>query len=94
MSGYRWVPMIVFLILLIHGASIGLTDDEAYYWVLGQTPAWGYGYHPPMVAWITALSDALLGWTAPSHPLRVRLASAALTSGILWVLRACLAPHG
>ena len=94
MSGYRWVPWLLFLILLIHGGSIELTDDEAYYWVLGQTPAWGYGYHPPMVAWMTGISDALLNWTAADNPLRVRLASAAITSGILWVLLRALIEQG
>jgi Dolichyl-phosphate-mannose-protein mannosyltransferase len=45
---------LLFLILIIHGATIGLTDDEAYYWVLAQKPALGYAYHPPMVAWVIA----------------------------------------
>jgi hypothetical protein len=51
----------LFLVILIHGSAIGLTDDEAYYWVLAQKPALGYAYHPPMVAWLIALSQALLG---------------------------------
>jgi 4-amino-4-deoxy-L-arabinose transferase-like glycosyltransferase len=51
----------LFAILMVHGATIGLTDDEAYYWVLAQKPALGYAYHPPMVAWLIALSQALVG---------------------------------
>lgn len=48
--------------MLAHGASIGLTDDEAYYWVLAQTPSLGYAYHPPAIAWLIAGTEALLGW--------------------------------
>ncbi len=51
----------LFAILMIHGTTIGLTDDEAYYWVLAQKPALGYAYHPPMVAWLIALSQAIFG---------------------------------
>jgi dolichol-phosphate mannosyltransferase len=46
---------------MTHGATIGITDDEAYYWVLAQKPALGYAYHPPMIAWLIALSQALFG---------------------------------
>jgi 4-amino-4-deoxy-L-arabinose transferase-like glycosyltransferase len=30
--------------------------------VLAQKPALGYAYHPPMVAWVIALSQFLFGW--------------------------------
>lgn len=49
-----WVPAVYFLVFAIHGATIGLSDDEAYYWVLSRKPALGYAYHPPMVAWAIA----------------------------------------
>jgi MFS family permease len=55
----RAIPFFVFLLYLIHGASVGMTDDEAYYWVLAQTPDWGYAYHPPAVAWLIALTQIL-----------------------------------
>jgi 4-amino-4-deoxy-L-arabinose transferase-like glycosyltransferase len=56
-----WIPLAVAAILLLSSAFVGLTDDEAYYWVLAQKPALGYAYHPPMVAWVIALSQVLFG---------------------------------
>src|SRR3712207_6666951 len=56
---WLWIPAAVFVVQLLHGATLGLTDDEAYYWVLAQKPAWGYAYHPPFVAWSIAASEAL-----------------------------------
>ncbi len=94
MTARHAIPILVCILLLIHGGVLGLSDDEAYYWVLGQTPAWGYGYHPPMVGWITAISDWLMGWTSPSNPLRVRFASATLTASILWFLLRGLKDQG
>ena len=38
------------LLNLVQSAATGLIDDEAYYWVYSQFPAWGYFDHPPMVA--------------------------------------------
>ncbi len=88
------LPWIVFFILLVHGALLGLSDDEAYYWVLAQTPAWGYAYHPPLIAWVLALSEKigwlLSGWHAGA--LWVRLPAAACVAALLalsrkWYLR-------
>jgi hypothetical protein len=53
-------PWVLFVLILLQGAWIGLTDDEAYYWVLAQRPSLGYAFHPPAVAWLIALSQALL----------------------------------
>ena len=35
--------------------------DEAQYWDWSTAPAWGYYSKPPMLAWLIALSTALLG---------------------------------
>jgi len=45
-------------ILLVWG--LDLYADEAYYWLWAQRPAAGYFDHPPMVAWIIALSSAVV----------------------------------
>ena len=47
---------------LVQAATLGISDDEAYYWVLSRSPALGYTYHPPMVAWLIRASDFLFGW--------------------------------
>lgn len=38
------------VINLFQACSTELFDDEAYYWVYSQFPAWGYFDHPPMIA--------------------------------------------
>ncbi len=43
------------------GLTLGITDDEAYYWVLGQSPALGYAYHPPAIGWSVWLADVSIG---------------------------------
>jgi len=57
-----WIPIAVSLVLLLCSGFTGLTDDEAYYWVLAQKPALGYAFHPPMVAWFIDVSQFLFGW--------------------------------
>ncbi|HTV74372.1 MAG TPA: glycosyltransferase family 39 protein [Candidatus Acidoferrales bacterium] len=36
-----------------------LTEDESYYWSWSRHPAFGYVDHPPMVAWLIALTAPL-----------------------------------
>lgn len=80
----RAIPLLVFAVILLHGATIGLTDDEAYYWVLAQKPALGYAYHPPAVALSIALAQRLLGWLFGHHSAGlVRLPAAAYAAGLL-----------
>lgn len=69
---------------MIHGALLGLTDDEAYYWVLAQQPALGYAFHPPAVAWVIAAAQSVLGWLlGVNSPALVRLPAALFSAGIL-----------
>jgi 4-amino-4-deoxy-L-arabinose transferase-like glycosyltransferase len=61
--------MIVGLVLLtvvrlLAAAAIPLTEDEAYYRLWAQHPAFGYFDHPPMVAWWIAAGRALVGDSA------------------------------
>lgn len=48
-----------FLINCWQAFSTGLLDDEAYYWVYSQYPAWGYYDHPPMISWLIQAGNAL-----------------------------------
>lgn len=52
-------------------ASIGLTDDEAYYRLWALAPALSYLDHPPMVGWLIAAGR----WVAGDNPLGIRLAT-------------------
>lgn len=38
------------VINLFQACATELFDDEAYYWVYSECPAWGYFDHPPMIA--------------------------------------------
>jgi len=79
----------IFIGLLLHASTIGLTDDEAYYWALAQSPSWGYAYHPPVVAWCIWLSEQLFGWVSSNpQPGVVRLPAVLLT--VLLILGAIL----
>ncbi len=64
-SNQKWVrgfSFIFFVFLLIQGGTLGLSDDEAYYWVLAQKPALGYAFHPPVVAWLITLFQKCFSW--------------------------------
>ena len=75
---------VAFLLLVLHSAFTGLTDDEAYYWVLSQHPAWGYAYHPPAMAWMIALFGKTLGWISQAYAFRCLLVRLpALFSGLV-----------
>lgn len=44
------------LINLIQALVTEVNNDEAYYFLYGQYPDWGYFDHPPMVGWMVYLS--------------------------------------
>ena len=72
------------------GSTLGMTDDEAYYWILSQRIDWGYAYHPPMIAWWidavrTVLSPFLRDPSGASIWL-IRFSSALLNALWIWVL--------
>lgn len=48
-----------FIINIIQATFTGLMDDEAYYWVYAQYPAWGYFDHPPMIAMLIKMGSSL-----------------------------------
>jgi len=62
----RWLGLALAALTLwrlaaaIH-AQPELFFDEAQYWDWSTAPAWGYYSKPPMLAWLIALSTALLG---------------------------------
>ena len=51
----------VFLLHLLYLKVLPLMPEEAYYWNYSVRPDLGYLDHPPMVAWLIALAEALFG---------------------------------
>jgi hypothetical protein len=66
-------------------AALPLTEDEAYYRLWAEAPAWGYFDHPPMIAWWIWLGERVAGDTALGVRLLPAVASA-LTSLLVFDL--------
>lgn len=63
------------------GGSVGLVEDEAYYWTWSRHLAAGYFDHPPAIAWLIAAGTALFGKTTlgvRAGPILAGVAGAAL----------------
>ncbi len=80
------LPLLLLLGNLLVVCSIDLAHDEAYYWLFSKNIAWGYFDHPPMAAWLIALTNWLPG------ELGVRLSYVLLMQGAAWLL-ASMAPQ-
>jgi hypothetical protein len=73
------------LINLIQAAFTELFDDEAYYWMYTQFPAWGYFDHPPMIAWLIQTGHAI-----SNDELGVRLLIVLMNTGTLLLIEQLL----
>ncbi len=51
------------LLWIVASATIGLAEDEAYYWTWSKNLQWGYYDHAPMVAWWVRAGTAIFGDT-------------------------------
>lgn len=69
------------LLQLLQGGLTELFDDEAYYWVYAQFPAWGYFDHPPMIAMLIKAGYAMF-----QHEFGVRFLSILLNTGALMLI--------
>ena len=69
-----------FCINMLQSIYTQIANDEAYYWMYAQFPAWGYFDHPPMIAFMIKLGSFLL----PGEPgVRIMIILAQLLSIIL-----------
>ncbi|OFZ81045.1 MAG: hypothetical protein A2583_13735 [Bdellovibrionales bacterium RIFOXYD1_FULL_53_11] len=81
-----FASLLVFTILLVHGALLGMTDDEAYYWFLAQDPGLGFAFHPPGVVWLIAFFQKMFGWIfGAATPGLARLPAFICGAGIMWL---------
>src|SRR5271169_280058 len=54
---------VVFVCRILYAHFLGLIPDETYYWDWSRELSWGYFDHPPMIAWLIAISRHLFGET-------------------------------
>jgi hypothetical protein len=76
-----WFALAWFLINLVQSYFTEILEDEAYYWVYSQFPAWGYFDHPPMIAMLIKLGSMIL----PGE-LGVRLFPCLLGAGTIMIV--------
>jgi len=69
------------LLNLFQGYTTELFHDEGLYWAFAQRPSWGYFDHPPLTAWLIALSSSLI----PGE-LGVRLIFVLMSTGAVYYL--------
>ncbi len=87
------LALAVALLHLAYLKVFPLLPEEAYYWNYAARPALGYLDHPPMVAWLIAAAEALLGHGEAVVRLPA-LASGAVMAGFVWALARRLVNHG
>ncbi len=88
----HWVLIgsgVLTVLRLLYAARVELAPQEAYYWQYARHLDLSYFDHPPMCAWLIALSSHLLGVNELGVRLPAVLSSAVLT-GLLYSLGARL----
>jgi len=71
-----------FLLNIVQSLFTEIGNDESYYWLYAQLPAWGYFDHPPLVALVIRAGT----WLAGDTTLGVRLFVTVMQLLFLWVL--------
>ena len=67
----RSILIVFSLLWLIAALKMPVLPDEAYYWTWSKDLSFQYFDHPPLVAWVLALSISIFG----DHLLGLRMAS-------------------
>lgn len=81
-AGWRWVlwaSLGLVLLRLVYAGQVELAPQEAYYWQYARHLDWSYLDHPPLCAWLMALSTFFLGDSEVALRLPAILSSAALS---------------
>src|SRR5581483_5921604 len=74
-----WLVLAVTTIRVVSAMYVGLTDTEAYYASWARVIDWSYYDHPPLIAWMVAITSPLVHGT-----LGIRLGS--VISGVVFTL--------
>jgi 4-amino-4-deoxy-L-arabinose transferase-like glycosyltransferase len=70
------------LVKMAIAAQLELGMNEAYHWLYGRHPAWGYYNHPAMIGWVLWLSTSIFG----DGPLGVRALTLLAGSLGVWLV--------
>jgi dolichol-phosphate mannosyltransferase len=62
--GLFWLPLILVSLRFFYLGLMELLPEEAYYWQYSTHLDYGYLDHPPMVSWLIALGETLVGHSA------------------------------
>lgn len=73
-----------FMLRVATALSLGLTDDEAWYWALSISPQLSYAVHPPLSMWMIKLSTLFFGDTELGVRMPAIVCSALAT---FWLVR-------
>jgi 4-amino-4-deoxy-L-arabinose transferase-like glycosyltransferase len=73
---------ILTLVKVAVAGQIELGMNEAYHWLYGRHPAWGYYNHPAMIGWLLWLSCSIFG----DGPLGVRALTLLASSLGVWLV--------
>lgn len=68
--------LVALVLRLAWAATLGVGNDEAYYFLFARHPDWSYFDHPPATAWVEWLGLATLGGLEPGStptPLALRI---------------------
>ncbi len=87
-----WMISLFTVFHIITAATLGLGDDEAYYWQWSQHLAFSYYDHPPVISYIIAIGTALLG----DNTLGIRffnVVSMPLMSFLVYKITLCFYPE-
>ncbi|MCX8086664.1 MAG: glycosyltransferase family 39 protein [Rhodocyclaceae bacterium] len=68
-------------------AGLGLSVDEAQYYLWSREPAWGYFSKPPLIAWVIAATTQVCGHAEPCIRLPALLAFAATSWVVMLIAR-------
>jgi hypothetical protein len=101
-AGGAWRWRLAFLLLLgaasllrlWFAGTLPLSGDEAYHWEWARRPAFGYYDHPPLTAWLIALSTRLFGATEAAVRLPAVLLLALAASAVRALVRILAAERG
>ncbi len=82
-----WIIIIWGLINFLQSFFTELSNDEAYYWIFGLRPDWGYFNHPPAIGVMIYLGELIF-----NGELAVRMPTILLSLGGLYLILNLLKP--